>query len=111
MASNSKSPLNLPQNVYCNPPFPESHHLIVTTTRGVYSWDPDGITLLFRSGSAGIVTAKRATNGSNILAIADGQVVILYDPEKGVQKRSYRLKGSEVGDLGKLALEMTTDVV
>ena len=99
MASNSKPPLSLPQNLHRSPSFPRSHHLIVTTTRGVYSWDLDGITLLFRSGSAGIVAAKRATNGSNILAVADGQVVILYDPEKGVQKRSYRLKGSDVRDV------------
>ena len=111
MASNSKSPLNLAQNLHRSPSFPPSHHVIVTTTRGVFSWNPEGITLLFRSGSAGIVAAKRATNGSNILAVADGQVVILYDPEEGVQKRSYRLKGSDVGDRRRPVSKVTADEV
>ena len=111
MASNSKSPLNLPQNEHRSPSFPASYYLVVTTTRGVYSWDSDGITPLFSSGSAGIVAAKRATDGSNILAVADGQVVILYDPEKGVQKRSYRLRGSDVGELRRPASEVTADEV
>ncbi len=75
--------------------FPKSHHLIVTTTKGVYSWSRNGITELFRSGSEGIVAAKRAGDGSGVLAVADSQVVILHDVKRGMDK-SYRLKGSDV---------------
>lgn len=91
------------------PSFPKDHHLIVTTVRGVYSWDADGITLLFRSGSGGIMAAKKATNDSNILAVADGQVVILHDLKRGMQKRSYRLKGSDVGSVGCFLAEARVD--
>ena len=75
--------------------FPPSYRLIVTTTRGVYAWDMDGVTELFRSGSEGIVAARKLTGHSEILAVADSQVVILHDINKGMQ-RSYRLKGTEV---------------
>ena len=67
--------------------------MLATTSTGVYSWDNNGVTQLFRSGSGGIVAARKA---GNMLAIADGKVVILHDMDKGLQKRSYRLKGSDV---------------
>ncbi len=76
--------------------FPSSYRLIVTTTRGVYAWDMDGVTELFRSGSEGIVAAKKLSGTGEMLAVADSQVVVLHDIKKGMQK-SYRLKGSEVG--------------
>ena len=75
--------------------FPESHQLIITTAKGVYTWSSHGITEIFRSGSAGIVAARKVTNGSGLLAVADSQVVLLHDINKGMQ-RSYRLKGSDV---------------
>ena len=75
--------------------FPLSYHLIVTTTRSVYAWDMNGVTELFRSGSEGIVAAKKLSGLSEMLAVADSQVVVLHDINKGMQ-RSYRLKGSEV---------------
>jgi ABC-type uncharacterized transport system permease subunit len=75
--------------------FPPQYHLIVTTTRGVYIWDAHGVTEIFRSGSEGIVAAKRVTNGTEMLAVADSQVVVLHEFNGGLQ-RSYRLKGSEV---------------
>lgn len=75
--------------------FPPSYCLIVTTNRAVYSWDMDGITELFRSKSEGIVAARKLSSDSEMLAVADSQVVILHDTNKGMQ-RSYRLKGSEV---------------
>ena len=53
------------------------------------------MTEIFRSGSEGIVAAKKAHNGSSLLAVADSQVVVLHDIEKGMQK-SYKLKGSDV---------------
>ncbi|KAI9846227.1 MAG: hypothetical protein M1830_007464, partial [Pleopsidium flavum] len=74
--------------------FPKSHHLIITTTKSVYCWSSNGITELFRSGSEGIVAAKRAGDGSGLLAVADSQVVILHDVKRGMNK-SYRLKGSD----------------
>ena len=75
--------------------FPSEYQLIVTTSQGVFAWDMLGVTELFRSGSGGIVAAKKLTNDRPSLAVADSQVVILHDAEKGMQK-SYRLKGSEV---------------
>ena len=78
--------------------FPPTHRLIVTTTRGVYAWDMDGVTELFRSGSEGIVAARKLSGTGEMLAVADSQVVVLHDMKKGMQK-SYRLKGSEVCSL------------
>lgn len=79
---------------------PRTHHLIITTSQGVYTCGTHGITEIFRSGSNGIVAAKRATNGSRVLlAVADDQLVILHDTanvQKGM-RRSYRLKSEDVG--------------
>ncbi|KAL8697254.1 MAG: hypothetical protein Q9224_002407 [Gallowayella concinna] len=55
-----------------------SHHLIITTAQGVYTCGSHGITEIFRSGSKGIVAAKRASHGSGVLAVADDQLVILH---------------------------------
>lgn len=76
--------------------FPPSNRLIITTTQGVYIWDIYGITEIFRSGSEGIVAAKKIASVSEMLAVADSQVVVLHDIRGGMQ-RSYRLKGSDVG--------------
>ena len=76
--------------------FPPSNRLIITTTKGVYIWDVYGISEIFRSGSEGIVAAKKIASGSEMLAVADSQVVVLHDISGGMQK-SYRLKGSDVG--------------
>lgn len=75
--------------------FPPSNRLIITTTKGVYRWDIYGITEIFRSGSEGIVAAKQVAGSSEMLAVADNQVVVLHDINRGMQK-SYRLRGSEV---------------
>ncbi len=80
-------------------PFPPQNRLIITTTRGVYAWDVYGVTELFRSGSEGIVAAKTITSDNGILAIADSQVVVLHEVKGGMQ-RSYRLKGSQVREMG-----------
>lgn len=76
--------------------FPPSNRLIITTTKGVYIWDVYGISEIFRSGSEGIVAAKKIASGREMLAVADSQVVVLHEVSGGMQ-RSYRLKGSEVG--------------
>lgn len=96
MASRGVPTLQLAEETDRSPSFPRGHSLLATTSVGVYSWDNNGVTLLFRSASGGIVAARKA---SNMLAIADGQVVVLHDIDKGIQKRSYRLKGSDVGTL------------
>lgn len=75
---------------------PKSHHLIITTTKAVLAWTSAGTAKLFRSASGGIVAAKRAPDGSGILAVADSQVVVLHDIKKGMRRRSYKLRGSEV---------------
>ena len=74
-------------------PFPSSNRLVITTTKGVYNWDDYGLTEIFCSRSEGIVAAKKVA--SEMLAVADSQVVVLHDIAKEMQK-SYRLKGSEV---------------
>lgn len=76
--------------------FPPFNRLIVTTTKGVFIWDADGISEIFRSGSEGIIAARKIFNGNEMLAVADSQVVVLHDISGGMQ-RSYRLKGSHVG--------------
>ncbi len=75
--------------------FPPQHRLVITTTKGVYIWDVYGVTEIFRSGSEGIVAAKRVASGDEMLAVADSEVVVLHEFNGGKQK-SYRLKGSEV---------------
>lgn len=75
--------------------FPPSNRLVVTTTKGVYIWDVYGISEIFRSSSQGIVAAKMIVNDSEMLAVADSQVVVLHDISGGM-RRSYRLKGSGV---------------
>ena len=99
MASLAVPTVQLDEETDRSPSFPRGHYLLVTTSVGVYSWGSDGVTLLFRSGSGGIVAARKA---SNMLAIADGQVVILHNVDKELQKRSYKLKGSDVGTLNLL---------
>ncbi|KAL9614519.1 MAG: hypothetical protein Q9167_000969 [Letrouitia subvulpina] len=72
---------------------PPHHHLLVTTPKGVYTWDSHGATEVFRSDSQGVVAAKQAKNGSGLLAVADSHIVVLYDVKKGMNN-SYRLKDS-----------------
>ena len=86
--------------------FPPLHRLIITTTKGVYIWDVYGVTEIFRSGSEGIVAAKRIAIGRGMLAVADSQVVVLHEFDGGLQK-SYRLKGSEVSTVGHMSYTST----
>lgn len=96
MAFQNKPALNLADELDRSPPFPKGSHLIVTTSTGVYSWNSDGVAVLFRSHTRGIIAATKA---GNMLAIADGRVVVLHDIDKGMQKRNYRLKSSDVSVL------------
>jgi len=74
--------------------FPESHHLVLTTEKRVLCLDPSGLSHIFTSGSNGILAAKEAKDGRGTLAIADSQLVVLHNLEKG--GRSYGLKGIDV---------------
>ena len=75
--------------------FPTANHLIVTTPKGVHTWTHEGVDEIFRSGSGGIVAAKKTGDGSDLLAVADSQIVLLHDIKKG-RPQSYRLKGINV---------------
>ena len=85
-----------------------SHQLIVTTTRGVYTWSRGAVTTLFRSGSGGVIAAKRTTTpggdhevgaaGAEMLAIADSQILLLHRIDQGMQ-HSYRLRGKHVSSV------------
>ena len=78
-----------------NTAIPSSYQVLVTTSRGVYSWASSGICEVFRSGSGGIVGAKKLSGDGDLLAVADSQVVVLHNVKAGMQQ-SYRLKGTDV---------------
>lgn len=71
-----------------------NHHLIVTTAVGVYSWSNRGSTELFSSNSKGIVASRNMKTDKDLLAVADSQIVILHDIERGMQ-RTYRLRNED----------------
>jgi hypothetical protein len=75
--------------------FPSAHHLIIVTEREVLSWNEQTLRKVFTSSSSGILAAKEANDGSQTLAVADSQVVVLHQVDKGMEK-SYRLKGTDV---------------
>ncbi|THY65997.1 WD40 repeat-like protein [Aureobasidium pullulans] len=73
---------------------PTNSHLIITTPGGIFSWDHDGVKKLFSSSKKGILAAKEAKDGSQMLAVADKQVVVLHDCKRG-REESWGLSGSE----------------
>ncbi|KAL1624134.1 hypothetical protein SLS54_004063 [Diplodia seriata] len=85
--------------------FPKDHHLVITTESNVWSWDRSGLTNAFGSASGGILAAKEAKDGSGLLAVADDQVVVLHDANRGMD-RSYRLKGTDNLTLRTPALQL-----
>ena len=84
--------------------FPQNCHLVITTSGAVSTWGASGVREIFRSGSSGIVAARRAKDGGDVLAVADSQVVLLHNSKKKMD-RSYRLKGSDVRTLHKRLLQ------
>ena len=63
------------------------YHLLIVTHSSILAWYQAGLTPIFSSGSAGgILTAKKAANDNELLAIADSQVVILHDVQRGRYK-------------------------
>ena len=67
--------------------FPPAHHLVVVTEQNVLTWDTTGVRRTFSSSSNGILAAKEAHHGSGTLAIADSQVVLLHQVERGNGKK------------------------
>ena len=75
--------------------FPLVRRLFVTTRRSVYTWDANSVSECFRSGSAGILVARRVGQDGHLLAVADAEVVVLHDTTKEMD-RSYKLKSTDV---------------
>ncbi|KAH0346613.1 WD40 repeat-like protein, partial [Aureobasidium melanogenum] len=73
---------------------PTNSHLIITTSGGIFSWDRDGVKKLFSSSKKGILAAREAKDGSQVLAVADEHVVVLHDCKRG-REESWGLSGSE----------------
>lgn len=88
--------------------FPDSHHLIITTSKGVFIWDREGILPVFQSETGGIVASRKTANDSELLAVADSQVVLLHDMNRG-DKKTYKLRGSDVR-VGLLAIRCEADI-
>ncbi|XTI84480.1 hypothetical protein V2W45_1339516 [Cenococcum geophilum] len=76
--------------------FPNGYHLLTATHSSALTWNQADLTPIFSSGSAGgILAAEKAANDTGLLAIVDGQVVILHDVQRGRDK-NYCFKGTEV---------------
>ena len=74
--------------------FPNSYHLLIVTHSSALTWNQAGLTPIFGSGLAGsILAAKKAANDAGLLAIADSQVVILPNVQRGRDK-NYCFKGT-----------------
>ncbi|CAD0110278.1 unnamed protein product, partial [Aureobasidium uvarum] len=74
--------------------FPTNSHLIITTSGGIFSWDRDGVKKLFSSSKKGILAAREAKDGSQVLAVADEHVVVLHDCKRG-REESWGLSSNE----------------
>ena len=70
---------------------PASHHLVVTTARGVYVWVEGQCHKIFSSQSDGIVNAKKLQADEELLAVADSHLVILYNYKQGIEQ-TYKLR-------------------
>lgn len=76
------------------PAFPQSHELRITTVKGVYSWSASGISLIFMSSSEGVVAAKGSPSDRHLLAVADSELVTIFDLHRRKQER-YSLRRNE----------------
>ncbi|KAF2148800.1 hypothetical protein K461DRAFT_232312, partial [Myriangium duriaei CBS 260.36] len=73
---------------------PCNHHLLITTPGAIYAWDRTGVRKIFKSSKNGILAAKASKDGSNVLAVADSQVVILHDCRRR-REESWGLSSSD----------------
>ncbi|GAB7353715.1 hypothetical protein MBLNU459_g4115t3 [Dothideomycetes sp. NU459] len=74
--------------------FPAGHHLVIATPCGIYSWDSTGLVQIFNSSKKGILAAKEANDGSQLLAVADKHNVVLHDCKRE-RNESWGLIGDE----------------
>ena len=76
---------------------PFQRNLFIATPNAIYQRSQTGNKLLFSCDCAeGIVNARVSTNNSGVLAVADGQIVVLYDATRE-RKKKHILKGGDVG--------------
>ncbi|PSK50399.1 Calcipressin-like protein [Elsinoe australis] len=73
---------------------PRNHHLLITTPGAIHAWDCYGIHKIFNSSRQGILAAKASKDGSQILAVADSQVVVLHDCRRN-REESWGLNSSD----------------
>ena len=74
--------------------FPPAHHLLITTPAAIYSFSTTGLATVFTSSKRGILAAKEAKDGTQVIAIADRHTVILHDSKRG-REESWGLEGSQ----------------
>jgi len=58
---------------------PINHYLQITTAEGIFTWNSQGVRKIFSSSKKGILAAKASKDGSQVLAVADSNVVVLHD--------------------------------
>jgi hypothetical protein len=74
---------------------PPDAHLLITTSKHIYTWDRKGLHVVFTSTRAGIVAAKEANNGSGLMAVASQHVVVMHDPRRN-RDDSWGLNANDV---------------
>lgn len=70
-------------------------HLLITTSQHIYAWDDRGANIIFTSTKGGIVAATEAHDGSNLLAVARRNAIVMHDPRRG-REQSWGLDSDEV---------------
>lgn len=66
--------------------FPQTSHLLITTSRHIFAWDATGVRTIFQSSRGGIVAAKEAKDGSGVLAVASSNVIVMHDTKRGSEE-------------------------
>jgi hypothetical protein len=74
---------------------PSDAHLLITTSKHIYTWDRKGLHVVFTSTRAGIVAAKEVNNGSGLMAVASQHVVVMHDPHRN-RDDSWGLNANDV---------------
>jgi hypothetical protein len=74
---------------------PSNAHLLITTPKHIYTWDREGLHVVFTSTKNGIVAAKEANNGSGVMAVASQHVVVMHDPRRN-REDSWGLNANDV---------------
>lgn len=79
-----------------NLPFPFEHSLFIATPNALHLRSQARTELLFECDSSdSIVSARASTDNSDVLAIADSQIIILHSTTRRCE-RKYKLKGGYV---------------